>query len=68
MDIDLKLREEIAIRRYEASNRAGIEWSRRPEWVRQAFRDAAERELRPHRPSPSYFDPAAAGLVDLRDR
>jgi hypothetical protein len=68
MEIDPRKREELAIRRYEASDRAGIHWSRRPEWLRQAFREAVERELRPQARSPSPFDPAAAGLISLRNR
>jgi hypothetical protein len=68
MEIDPKQREELAIRRYEASDRAGIHWSRRPEWLRQAFREAAERELSSQTRSPSPFDPIAAGLVSLRNR
>ncbi|WP_207478527.1 hypothetical protein [Arenibaculum pallidiluteum] len=61
MHLDPKRREELAMRRYQASDRAGVEWHRRPEWVRQAFRDAVEREH--EAVAPSAFDPSAAGLV-----
>lgn len=68
MEIDPRKREELAMRRYESSDRAGIHWSRRPEWLRQAFREAAEREMRPQSRTPSPFDPLAAGLGGLRKR
>jgi hypothetical protein len=62
MKLDPKLREELAIRRYEDSDRAGIHWSRRPEWMRQAFREAIERE-HAARPSGAPFNPVATGLA-----
>lgn len=68
MGLDPRKREELAIRRYEASDRAGIHWSRRPEWLRQAFREAVEREMLPRARHPSPFDPAAAGLAFSRNR
>lgn len=62
MGLDPKLREELAIKRYEASDRGGIQWSRRAEWIRQAYREAVEREHL-SRPAARPFDPAAAGLL-----
>ncbi len=46
MRIDVKLREELAQRLYEESDRTGVAWVRRPESVKHAFREAAERKLR----------------------
>lgn len=54
--------------RYQASDRTGVAWARRPEHVKQAFRDAAERELARTPPRPTFFDPEAAGLTPLRAR
>ncbi|HEV7372632.1 hypothetical protein [Arenibaculum sp.] len=68
MRIDPRRREDLAICRYQASDRTGIAWARRPEHVKQAFRDAAERELARTPPRPSLFDPEAAGLTPLRAR
>lgn len=48
MRIDVKLREELAQRLYEESDRTGVAWVRRPESVKHAFREAAERKLRIH--------------------
>ena len=46
MKIDVKLREELAQKLYEESDRTGVAWVRRPELVKHAFREAAERKLR----------------------
>jgi hypothetical protein len=46
MRIDVKLREELAQKLYEESDRTGVAWVRRPESVKHAFREAAERRLR----------------------
>ena len=46
MKIDVKLREELAQELYEESDRTGVAWVRRPESVKHAFREAAERKLR----------------------
>jgi hypothetical protein len=46
MKIDVKLREELAQKLYEESDRTGVAWVRRPESVKHAFREAAERKLR----------------------
>ena len=46
MRIDVKLREELAQQLYEESDRTGVAWVRRPESVKHAFREAAERKLR----------------------
>ncbi len=62
MNLDPKLREELAMKRYEASDRAGVDWNRRPEWIKQAFREAIDREHAAHRGKRPSFDPAAAGL------
>jgi hypothetical protein len=48
MRIDVKLREELAQMLYEESDRTGVAWVRRPESVKHAFREAAERKLRGH--------------------
>jgi hypothetical protein len=48
MKIDVKLREELAQKLYEESDRTGVAWVRRPESVKHAFREAAERKLRTH--------------------
>jgi len=48
MKIDVKLREELAQKLYEESDRTGVAWVRRPESVKHAFREAAERKLRIH--------------------
>ena len=48
MRIDVKLREELAQQLYEESDRTGVAWVRRPESVKHAFREAAERKLRGH--------------------
>ena len=48
MRIDVKLREELAQKLYEESDRTGVAWVRRPESVKHAFREAAERKLRGH--------------------
>lgn len=48
MKIDVKLREELAQKLYEESDRTGVAWVRRPESVKHAFREAAERKLRVH--------------------
>ncbi len=48
MRIDVKLREELAQQLYEESDRTGVAWVRRPELVKHAFREAAERKLRGH--------------------
>jgi len=62
MKLDPKCREELAMRRYQASDRTGIDWSRRPEWVRQAFRDAVDRE-HVSAATVSPFNAGAAGLT-----
>jgi hypothetical protein len=46
MKIDVRLREELAQKLYEESDRTGVAWVRRPESVKHAFREAAERKLR----------------------
>ncbi|WP_158044176.1 hypothetical protein [Skermanella pratensis] len=46
MKIDPKLREDLAQKLYEESDRTGVAWVRRPESVKHAFREAAERKLR----------------------
>jgi hypothetical protein len=51
MKIDVKLREELAQKLYEESDRTGVAWVRRPESVKHAFREAAERKLRIHNES-----------------
>ena len=48
MKIDVRLREELAQKLYEESDRTGVAWVRRPESVKHAFREAAERKLRTH--------------------
>lgn len=48
MKIDPKLREDLAQKLYEESDRTGVAWVRRPESVKHAFREAAERKLRSH--------------------
>ena len=48
MKIDVRLREELAQKLYEESDRTGVAWVRRPELVKHAFREAAERKLRTH--------------------
>ena len=48
MKIDVKLREELAQELYEESDRTGVAWVRRPESVKHAFREAAERKLKVH--------------------
>jgi ABC-type nickel/cobalt efflux system permease component RcnA len=48
MKIDVKLREELAQKLYAESDRTGVAWVRRPESVKHAFREAAERKLRIH--------------------
>jgi hypothetical protein len=48
MKIDVRLREELAQKLYEESDRTGVAWVRRPESVKHAFREAAERKLRIH--------------------
>ena len=48
MKIDVKLREELAQKLYEESDRTGVAWVRRPESVKHAFREAAEPKLRIH--------------------
>lgn len=48
MKIDPKLREDLAQKLYEESDRTGVAWVRRPESVKHAFREAAERRLRSH--------------------
>ncbi len=46
MEVDPKKREALAQLRYEESNRGGVAWTRRPEFIKDAYREAAERELR----------------------
>ena len=46
MKIDVRLREELAQKLYEESDRTGVAWVRRPESVKHAFREAAERKLK----------------------
>ena len=53
MKIDVKLREELAQKLYEESDRTGVAWVRRPESVKHAFREAAERKLRVHPGAPA---------------
>ena len=48
MRVDPREREEMAQKLYEESDRTGVAWVRRPESVKHAFREAAERKLRTH--------------------
>jgi hypothetical protein len=48
MRVDPREREELAQKLYEESDRTGVAWVRRPESVKHAFREAAERKLRTH--------------------
>jgi hypothetical protein len=56
MGIDKRQREELAQRLYEESDRTGVAWVRRPESVKHAFREAAERSLRTRGETPDNPD------------
>src|SRR3954454_833703 len=60
MKIDVRLREELAQKLYEESDRTGVAWVRRPESVKHAFREAAERKLRIHTTATTMIDPGTA--------
>jgi hypothetical protein len=46
MKIDPRVLEEMAQQLYADSDRTGVAWVRRPESVKHAFREAAEKKLR----------------------
>ncbi|EWY39497.1 hypothetical protein N825_06895 [Skermanella stibiiresistens SB22] len=61
MGTNTRQREELAQRLYEESDRTGVAWVRRPESVKHAFREAAERRLRTRGETADDADPEKPG-------